>query len=270
MKKKNLSNILLIIIFILGLSLVLYPSVSNYYNSFHQTRAITEYEHIMDDMSEEDYTDIWNAAVDYNKSLKKSGGYIITSNEQHERYESVLDINGNGMMGYIEIPIIRVSLPIYHGTDDSVLQTAAGHVEWSSLPIGGEGTHCLISAHRGLPSAKLFTNLDRLVVGDTFKLYVLDEILTYRVDEINVVLPSEVDKLKIIDGADLCTLITCTPYGINTHRLLVRGQRIATVENIHLSADAVRIEPLIVAPIVAIPFILIFVLYIMLRYRKRL
>ena len=267
--KKNLSTILLVIIFFTGLSLLLYPSVSDYYNSFHQTRAIADYENVMENLSEEDYNLLWEAAREYNQNAATNGGYIITSDEQQSWYESLLNTNGTGMMGHIEIPSIRVSLPIYHNTEDSVLQFAVGHLNWSSLPVGGESTHCLLSGHRGLPSAKLFTNLDRLTEGDIFKLYILDSVLTYQVDQINVVEPDDIGKLGIIDGGDFCTLITCTPYGVNTHRLLVRGQRIVTTENIHVAADAVQIEPLIVAPVVAAPLLLALILFVMIKYRKR-
>ena len=163
-------------------------------------------------------------------------------------------------MGYIEIPSIKVALPIYHGTEDTVLQHAIGHLEWSGLPVGGKGSHCVLSGHRGLPSAKLFTNLDKLAEGDTFILRVLDEALTYEVDQILIVEPQDVDALRIIDGGDYCTLVTCTPYGINTHRLLVRGHRVENTEEAHtvyVTADAMQIEPLLVAPAVAIPILLV-------------
>lgn len=269
MEKKRISTIALFIICLTGLSLLLYPSVSDYYNSFHQSRAIADYEHIMENLTAEDYSEAWEAAREYNESIRKSGGFIIASDEQRERYEELLNVSGTGMMGYIEIPSIRVSMPIYHGTEDAVLQFAAGHVEWSSLPVGGAGTHCLISAHRGLPSAKLFTNLDRLAEGDTFKLYILDAVLTYAVDKISVVEPDEVENARIYDGADLCTLVTCTPYGVNSHRLLVRGQRVATDENLHITAEAVQIEPLTVAPVISVPLILTFIIFILIRYRRR-
>ncbi len=266
--KKNLSNIVLILIFLAGLSLLLYPSISNYYNSFHQTRAIADYEHIMKDVSKEEYETMLKEAEEYNKNVQKSNGYIIKSEEQKQWYESLLNIDGTGMMGYIEIPSIRVSLPIYHNTDDAVLQFAVGHLNWSSLPVGGESTHSLLSGHRGLPSAKLFTNLDRLKEGEIFKLYILDTVLTYQVDKISVVEPGNVNKLSIIEGGDFCTLITCTPYGINTHRLLVRGQRITTTENIHAASDAMQIDTLIVAVFLACPMILILVLFTMIKYRN--
>lgn len=263
--KKNLSTIFLVIIFFTGLSLLLYPSVSDYYNSFHQTRAIADYENVMESLSGEDYSHLWEAAWEYNREGAQNGGFFNNS----DKYEALLNADGTGMMGHIEIPSIRVSLPIYHNTEDSVLQFAVGHLSRSSLPVGGESTHCLLSGHRGLPSAKLFTNLDRLTEGDIFKLYILDSVLTYQVDKIRVVEPDDVEGLGIIPGGDFCTLITCTPYGVNTHRLLVRGQRIATAENIHAAADAVQIEPLIVAPVAAAPVLLALMLFVMIRYRKR-
>lgn len=266
--KKNLSNIVLILIFLAGLSLLLYPSISDYYNSLHQTKAIADYEHIMDNVNKEEYATMLKEAEEYNKNAQRGNGYIITSEEQKQRYESLLNVDGTGMMGYIEIPSIRVSLPIYHNTDDSVLQFAVGHLSWSSLPVGGESTHSLLSGHRGLPSAKLFTNLDRLKEGEIFKLYILDTVLTYQVDKISVVEPDDVNKLSIIDGGDFCTLITCTPYGINTHRLLVRGQRINTAENIHAASDAIQIDTLIVAVFLACPMIFILVLFTMIKHRN--
>ena len=175
-------------------------------------------------------------------------------------------------MGYIEIPGINCSLPIYHGTDESVLQIAVGHISWSSLPTGGESTHCVLSGHRGLPSAKLFTNLDKLTEGSVFMLRVLDEVLTYEVDRILVVLPDEVDALQIVEGEDLCTLVTCTPYGINSHRLLVRGHRIENIEaarTARVTADAIQVEPLIVAPAVAVPFLLLLVILLLVKPRKK-
>ncbi|MCM1544992.1 MAG: class C sortase [Ruminococcus sp.] len=186
-------------------------------------------------------------------------------------YESMLNVGGNGIMGYVEIPTIDVSLPIYHGTAESVLQIAVGHLEWTSLPVGGEGTHCVISGHRGLPSAKLFTNLDKLGNGDLFMLTVLNETLTYEVNQILIVKPDEVEELEIEKGKDYCTLVTCTPYGINTHRLLVRGHRIKTPSDIkiNVSADAQTIDTLIITPIVAAPMLLVLLVYLLVKYRKK-
>ena len=194
------------------------------------------------------------------------------SEENHKDYESQLNIDGNGIMGYIEIDKIGVSLPIYHGTSDAVLQVAIGHLDWTSLPIGGEGSHCVLSGHRGLPSAKLFTNLDKLEVGDTFVMRVLDEMYTYEVDRILIVLPQDTDALRIVKGMDYCTLVTCTPYGINTHRLLVRGHRTenaATVRDIKVTSDATRIDPLIIAPMIAVPILILLFIFVVGTDRRR-
>lgn len=269
MKKKkadNFINIILVLVLFVGLSLLLYPTVSDYWNSFHQTRAITTYAEEVADLNEEEYERLWNAAQDYNRALAQRGTHFVLTDEQIEEYEQMLDVSGLGVMGYIEIPEIRCSLPIYHGTDEAVLQIAIGHLEWSSLPVGGENSHCVLSGHRGLPSAKLFTNLDQIKEGDIFMLRVLDEVLTYEVDQIRIVEPQEVDDLQIENGKDYCTLVTCTPYGINTHRLLVRGHRIENIEDsdsIHVTADAIQIEPLLVAPIVAIPILLILLILLL-------
>ncbi len=260
MKKMKLTNGILILMLLAGLSLLLYPTISDYYNSFHQSQAIVGYNETVLQLDAEDYSEIWDAAVAYNESLiTRNSGYML-KNEQKEQYEQLLDINDSGIMGYVKIPSIDVNLPIYHGTDEAVLQVAIGHIEWSSLPVGGANTHCVISGHRGLPSAKLFTNLDRMEIGDTFMLQVLDEILTYEVDQILVVEPQEVQELKIIEGQDLVTLVTCTPYGVNSHRLLVRGHRVdnaPVVVERHVTADAVVTDPMIVAAVLAIPCVII-------------
>ena len=274
MKKKSgaATTIILILILIVGLSLLLYPTVSNYWNSFHQSRAIATYTQQVSQLTEEDYSQLWEDARDYNRALAGEDGYYL-SEEQQSRYDSLLDVSGSGIMGYVDIPSIKCSLPIYHGTSESVLQVAAGHLDWTSLPVGGETSHCVISGHRGLPSAKLFTDLDRLVIGDFFTLRVLDEVLTYQVDQILVVLPNEMEALTIEDGADYCTLVTCTPYGINSHRLLVRGHRVDNSlmpTTIHVPSDAVLIDPLVVAPIVAAPLLLVLLLILLLPKRRRL
>ena len=262
MKKKsgNITTILLVVILLAGLSLLLYPSFSDYWNSFHQSRAIASYAEQVAQLDENQYDEIWSAAADYNASLAERSNAYILSDEQKAAYEQLLNVSGTGIMGYIEIPSIDCSLPIYHGTDEGVLQIAVGHLEWTSLPVGGAGSHCVLSGHRGLPSARLFTDLDKLAVGDVFMLRVLDEVLTYEVDQILIVEPQDTDALQIEPGQDYCTLVTCTPYGINTHRLLVRGHRIENLEQaktVHVTADAVQIEPMIVAPIVAIPMLLV-------------
>ena len=272
MKKSVVSTVILILVFFLGLSLVLYPSVSDYWNSLHQSRAIATYAEEVSNLDTDRYEQLWAEAVDYNRTLRDRDNAFLLSETQKAAYDSLLNVGGNGVMGYIEIPTIGVSLPVYHGTDEGVLQIAVGHIEWTSLPVGGESSHCVISGHRGLPSAKLFTNLDKLVVGDTFLFRVLDETLTYEVDQILIVEPQEVSALTIREGEDLCTLVTCTPYGINTHRLLVRGHRVENAETartIRVTADAMQVEPLIVAPMVAAPMLAVLLIWVMLGGGKR-
>ena len=274
MKKKTGSpiTILLILILLAGVSLLLYPTVSDYWNSFHQSRAIASYAEQVANIDDAQYEELWDAARDYNQSLLHRPNDFLLSDEQQEIYKSLLDIGGNGIMGYIEIPVIDVMLPIYHGTKESVLQIAVGHLDWTSLPVGGAGSHCVVSGHRGLPSARLFTDLDKLKVGDVFMLHVLNEILTYEIDQILIVEPQDTDPLLIEPGKDLCTLITCTPYGINSHRMLVRGHRIESQEepkDIRITADAVRIEPLMVAPIVAVPILLVLLIILLLPKQKK-
>lgn len=224
--RKHLSTIVLLFLLLIGLSLLLYPTVSDYWNALHQTKAITTYAENVAALDNASYDAIWDAARAYNRNLLNRSNSFLLSQEQKAEYESLLDISGQGIMGYIEIPEIDVSLPIYHGTEDTVLQVAVGHLEWTSLPVGGESTHCVLSGHRGLPSAKLFTNLDKLREGNIFLLRVLDEILTYEVDQILIVEPQDTAALEIVEGQDYCTLVTCTPYAINTHRMLVRGIRV--------------------------------------------
>ena len=232
MKKKSgkFTTIILILILIAGLSLLLYPSISDYWNSLTQSRAIANYVEKVANMDAHQYDELWAAAEAYNQSLSEQGTLYHLKEEQKAEYESLLNVSGTGVMGYIEIPDINCVLPIYHGTEESVLQIAVGHLEWTSLPVGGESTHCVISGHRGLPSAKLFTDLDKVEVGDLFMLRVLDEVLTYEVDRILIVEPQETEALQIVEGKDLCTLFTCTPYGINTHRMLVQGHRVDNPE----------------------------------------
>ena len=264
--RKHLSTIVLVFLLLIGLSLLLYPTVSDYWNSFHQTKAITTYAENVAALDNASYDAIWDAARQYNRNLCSRSNSFLLSQEQKAEYESLLDISGQGVMGYIEIPEIDVSLPIYHGTEDPVLQVAIGHLEWSSLPVGGESTHW------GLPSAKLFTNLDKLREGNIFLLRVLDEILTYEVDQILIVEPQDTAALEIVEGQDYCTLVTCTPYGINTHRLLVRGHRIDNIEEVktvRVTADAVQIEPMLVAPVVAIPMLLILLILLLLPRRRK-
>lgn len=272
MKKGTLTNLLLIFMLLIGLSLLLYPSFSNYWNSLHQSQAVASYLEEVAHLDEDRYAEIWNAARAYNDSLKeRDNGYILTD-EQKAEYESMLNITGNKIMGYVEIPSINVYLPIYHGTDETVLQIAVGHLEWSSLPVGGESSHCVISGHRGLPSAKLFTDLDQLAVGDYFMINVLGEVLTYEVDQIRIVEPEETEDLLIQEGKDLVTLVTCTPYGVNTHRLLVRGHRVDNLEQaqtVRVTADAVVVEKLVVAPFVLVPILLIMLIVLLLTTPKK-
>ncbi len=270
--KKHFSTILLILIFFAGLALLIYPTLSDYVNSLHQSKAISAYAESVENMDAEKYEAILAEAKQYNTALAQSPQSYERTEEEQEQYSQLLNVDGNGVMGYIEIPSIEVSLPIYHGTSDSVLNSAIGHLDWTSLPIGGESTHCVLSGHRGLPSAKLFTNLDKLVVGDTFLLRALDEVLTYEVDQILIVEPSEIEALQIVPGEDYCTLVTCTPYGINTHRLLVRGHRIENVEEaviVRVTSDAIQIEPVIVAPMIAAPILLILLMTVFLSGNKK-
>ena len=273
MKKKNnnWTTAFLVLLLLAGVSLLLYPSLSDYWNSMHQTRAIASYAETVSQLDTAQYDEMWKAAQDYNRSLAQRETAFALTDEQKAAYESLLDVSGLGVMGYIEIPEIDCSLPIYHGTEESVLQVAVGHLEWSNLPVGGEGTHCVLSGHRGLPSAKLFTNLDKLAVGDTFLLRVLDEVLTYEVDQILIVEPEQVDALGIVPGEDYCTLVTCTPYGINTHRLLVRGHRVENTPSaarMHVTADATQFDPLLVAPVLAIPVLLLLLIILLLPKRQ--
>lgn len=269
--KKHFSTIILVLILIVGLSLLLYPSFSNSWNSLHQSQAITAYSEQVASLSKERSKQMWSAATEYNESLTENKSAFSLDAAQQHTYESLLDINDTGIMGHIEIPSIHVSLPIYHSVEDSVLQIGVGHLPWSSLPVGGESTHCVLSGHRGLPSADLFTHLDRLTEGDVFMLRILDEVLTYEVDQILIVEPGNMKSLMIELGQDLCTLVTCTPYGINSHRLLVRGHRIETVKNNAslVTADAAQIEPLIVASIVAVPILLILFIILMIPKHKK-
>ena len=266
-KKGNSITFVLILVLLAGLSLLLYPSVSDYWNSFHQTQAIASYAENVATMDQARYDALWEDAKAYNASLLGRSNAYLLSEAQRAQYEELLDVSGLGVMGYIEIPSIGCSLPIYHGTEESVLQIAVGHLDWTSLPVGGASTHCVLSGHRGLPSAKLFTNLDKLVEGDVFMLRVLDEVLTYEVDQILIVEPQDVAALQIVEGKDYCTLVTCTPYGVNSHRLLVRGHRIENIEEariVRVTADAIQIEPLLVAPIVAIPMLLLLLFLLLL------
>lgn len=251
--KRIVNTKTLVVIFLIGLSVLLYPPVSSYYNSFHQSRAVSDYENAVSGLSEADYKEMIASAQDYNQSLI-GNSYRFEPDEQEEAaYQSLLNPDGTGVMGYIEIPKIRVSIPIYHGTDDAVLSAGVGHIEGTSLPVGGTGTHCALSGHRGLPSSKLFTDLDQLEIGDTFSVTVLNETLTYQIDQIKIVEPQDTRDLAIDPDQDYITLVTCTPYTINTHRLLVRGVRTDTPVQGNSAADALQISPLVVAGCIGIP-----------------
>jgi len=256
--RRRIITIVLIVAFLGGLSLLLYPTVSDWWNSRHQSRAVSTYMEAVAQIDDNRYDQIWNEALAYNAELARKEMNFKLSDEQLEEYNSLLNITGNGIMGYVDIPAINVTLPVYHGTEESVLQIAIGHIAGTSLPVGGESTHCVISGHRGLPSAKLFTDIDKLVVGDLFTLNVLDEVLTYEVDQIRIVFPYELDDLRIEAGKDYCTMVTCTPYGINTHRLLVRGHRIETKADAHevrVAADALQVDEKMVALFIAAPLL---------------
>lgn len=271
-KKSSFVTAILIAALLAGALLLLYPTVSDYWNSFHQSRAIASYAEQVADLDDNTYDQIWADARAYNETLDNSTSRFVMTEEQKKIYEALLNIADNGVMGYIEIPKIKCNLPIYHGTDEAVLQIAIGHVQGSSLPAGGESTHCVLSGHRGLPSAKLFSDLDQLTEGDVFLLRVLDETLTYEVDQIRTVLPDELDDLAIEEGKEYCTLVTCTPYGINSHRLLVRGHRVenqASASTIRVTADAMQIEPLLIAPLVAVPMLLVLLVMVLIPHRTK-
>ncbi len=259
-KKKrgpSISTIILIVILLAGVGIILYPSVSDWWNSMHATQAIAGYVTAVEDMSTRDREEILEAARKYNASLEDGVNFVL-SDEAYAEYEKLLDITGTGVMGYVQISSIGVNLPIYHSVEESVLQIAVGHIPGSSLPVGGERTHSILSGHRGLPSAKLFSDLDQMVEGDTFTINIMDQTITYMVDQIRIVLPEETDDLAIEPGKDYCTLVTCTPYGVNTHRMLVRGKRIENIAGeVVVVAEAVRIPNYMVIPAVGIPLLFV-------------
>ncbi len=272
MKKPSLSTLILILIFFVGLSLLLYPTVSDYWNSLHSSQVLSTYTQEIANMDNERYEQIIQEARQYNERLMRKNNVFMMNEQDREDYHSQLDFSVNGIMGYVEIPLIDVTLPISHGTEESVLQTGVGHVEWSSLPVGGTGTHAVISGHRGLPSARLFSDLDKLKVGDIFTIRVLDEVITYMVDQILIVLPDEVEDLAIEQNRDLCTMVTCTPYGINSHRLLVRGSRVENQTQataIRVTADAVQIETHLVAIAMAVPVLILLLIILLIPTRRR-
>ena len=266
-KGPSLSTVILVVILLAGVCILLYPSVSDWWNSMHATRAIAGYVTAVEDLSGEEKERMLEAARRYNAALADGVDYDLTE-EEYAEYLSLLDIGGTGIMGYVQISAIGVNLPVYHSVDESVLQIAVGHIPGSSLPVGGERSHSVLSGHRGLPSAKLFSDLDQMQEGDVFTLNVMDQTITYMVDQIRIVLPEETDDLAIQAGKDYCTLVTCTPYGINTHRMLVRGRRIENIAGeVVVVAEAVRIPTYVVIPAVGIPLLFLSLAGMLLYYR---
>jgi len=256
---------------IIGMSLLLYPSLSDYWNSQVQSKALAGYLDEIAVMDEDKYKEVWDAAIAYNQALLQRENQYILPPDMKQQYEQVLNLGGIGIMGYVEIPTINVNLPIYHGISEKVLQVAIGHLDWTSIPTGGASTHCVVSGHRGLPSARLFTDLDKLVVGDYFRVNVLDETLVYEIDQIRIVNPNEAEELLIQEGKDLCTLVTCTPYGINSHRMLVRGHRVDDLINaqqIRITADAMVVEKMLVMPFVLLPILLVMLIFLLVATRQ--
>ena len=267
--RNNLITVLMVCGMMTGIFLLLYPSVANYWNSFHQSRAIASYSEAVSRMDKKDYKAIMDSAREYNKNLAKTGMRWTLTDAQRAEYEKQLAVEGSEVIGFVSIPKFHIKCPIYHGTDEAVLQVAVGHLEASSLPVGGKSTHTLISGHRGLPSARLFTDIDKIKEGDTWTITVLNETLTYECDQIRIVLPDDLSDLTIEEGKDLCTLITCTPYGINTHRLLVRGHRVPNANgSADITADAIQIEPIYIAPFLAIPVIVLLIILLLISTRK--
>ena len=261
--KSRRSTIILLVSFFVGLSVLLYPSFSSYWNSKTQSEAIVDYESMLAQYKPEDYTEFFDKADEYNKKLAKLEEPLL-EHKSITDYNEILNISGNGMMGYVTIPKISQELPVYHGTSDAVLSVAVGHLQGTSLPVGGENTHAVVSAHRGLPTAVLFTHLDRMEIGDIFYFTILDRTITYEVDQIRIVEPDDTSLVRIKDGKEYCTLLTCTPYGINTQRLLVRGHEVDTSQtrNLYIANEAYRVEPLVVMPIVALPIIFVLLIYV--------
>ena len=267
--KKHFLSLIIVLAMLVGIGLLLYPSVANYWNQFHQTRAIMAYNESVADLSTKDYERILNDAKEYNEKLGETGIIWKMSKAQKVEYDKQLNIDDSGIMGYVSIPKFHIRLPVYHGTNENVLQSAIGHLEQTSLPIGGESSHCEVSGHRGLPSARLFTDIDKIKEGDTWTMNVLNETLTYECDQIRIVEPEDLSNLQIAKGKDYCTLITCTPYGVNTHRLLVRGRRIPNADgDANLIADAIQVEPVYIAPFLAIPILLFLLAALIVSTRK--
>ena len=267
--KRDKVGILLVLMLFIGVCGLLYPALSQYWNTKTQTRAVENYQEILDSLKQEDYTAFFQQADAYNAALAELESPLFDYS-QLEGYQQILNVNGNGIMGYVIIPKLGVELPVYHGISAEVLNIACGHLEGTSFPVGGESTHSVLSAHRGLPHAKLFTDLDKMELGDTFQLTVLDRTLTYQVDQIKVVRPDEIDDVQIVEGKDLCTLLTCTPYGINSHRLLVRGTRIENAAPVlYVTSNAYRIDSLVATPVVAAPILLVLLIVLMVKYRDK-
>lgn len=269
--KRKATTILFVLIFLIGLSLLLYPTVSDHWNSFHQSKMIISHADNVSRLSEADCENYLADARKFNEALRTFPDRWNMTGAEKAQYESTLISDATEIISYLEVPKIKLSLPVYHGTGAGVLQEAIGHMEGSSLPIGGEGTHCVLSGHRGLPSAKLFTDLDKLVLGDQFMLYTLNDVLTYEVDQVRVVLPTDLSTLAFEEGKDYCTLFTCTPYGVNTHRLMVRGHRVETVtaKTILITAEALQIDEITVALIIGVPILAIVFFVVLLRPRKK-
>ena len=278
------SNLILLLILLVGAAIAGYPSFSEYWNSMHQSRAIMGYAERVAEMSNEEYQGVWDNALEYNRKLASDPNPWDMSDEDMDEYERQLNVDGTGNMGFISIPKINVDLPIYHGTSEAVLQTSIGHIDGTSLPCGSVhsnpddysevefASHSVLSGHRGLPSAKLFSDLDAMEVGDVFFLTILDQTLTYQVDQITVIVPEDSSELVLFPGKDYCTLMTCTPYGINTHRLLVRGVRVENEKellDVRVTADALKIDPLYVVPFIAGPVLLLMIIWVVLFAGRR-
>lgn len=268
--KINVSSIILVLIFIAGLSLLLYPSIASWWNYQHATHAIDTYDQTIQILTGNDYKEIFDAADKYNQRLLKQGNRFYPNELEHQEYMNQLSVSGTPMIGFIDIPLVKISLPIYHGTTEEVLSNGVGHIEGTSLPVGGLSTHAVLSGHRGLPSAKMFDDIVKLVEGDTFSVTVLDRTFTYEIDSIRTVLPNEIENISIEDGRDLCTLVTCTPYGINTHRILITGHRIENLPaDYNGRAEAILFDSKLVALFIAVPILIILFIYLMVHYRKR-
>ena len=267
--KRDKIGIFLVLMLFIGVCGLLYPSVSQYWNSKTQSRAVANYQDILASIKPEDYTAYFAEADRYNRDLYALE-FPLTDHYQLDNYDEILDVSGSGVMGFITIQKIGIELPVYHGIAPEILNIACGHLPGTSFPIGGESVHTVLSAHRGLPHAKLFTELDKMELGDTFVLTVLDRTMTYQVDQIKVVRPDEIDDIQIVPGKDLCTLITCTPYGVNSHRLLVRGTRIENAAPVlYVTSNAYRIDSLVATPVVAAPILLILLIILMVKYRDK-